>query len=258
MEVFNNHVLTGYEEMASAGPPWWTEYLEMDANYRFAGWTLDLMAEFLDRLANSQFPAYCDENTLRMYEKILKIEYDTEMTQEERRRIVSAYWSGNGHMSRSVIETLVNAYTGQGAKVWWNDETLVIDFDNTETQNVSISMLQKILKRRMPAHIDYRVRCMCVAHIGISPAKDPWKMFFVQAGTVPDTNIGLAIRGHVVTIDTKVNAYKEQFPMAGDSEKAGTYPKTNIGLELSDNSLAPEVTTQSWSVTYAMCGAFEI
>lgn len=43
MDIFCNGQ-NGYEEIANYGPRWWTEYREMDANYRFAGWTLNLMA----------------------------------------------------------------------------------------------------------------------------------------------------------------------------------------------------------------------
>ena len=41
---------SGYEEVKSYGPSWWPEYREMNAVYKYAGWTLDLMAHFLEKL----------------------------------------------------------------------------------------------------------------------------------------------------------------------------------------------------------------
>lgn len=75
MEVFNNQQRSGYEEIVSYGPKWWTEFREMDANYRFAGWTLDLMAYWLERVVNNQFPANADERTITtIFEPALGIE----------------------------------------------------------------------------------------------------------------------------------------------------------------------------------------
>ncbi|MDO4650431.1 MAG: hypothetical protein Q4B26_17470, partial [Eubacteriales bacterium] len=74
MEIFHNRDRSGYEEIVSYGPRWWTEYLEMDANYRFAGWTLDLMAHFLERIIKNQYPLNADEQTIELLEKLLHIE----------------------------------------------------------------------------------------------------------------------------------------------------------------------------------------
>ena len=85
MEVFNNQQRSGYEEIASYGPKWWTEFREMDANYRFAGWTLDLMAYWMERVVNNQFPANADERTITtVFEPALGIEPEPDETLEER------------------------------------------------------------------------------------------------------------------------------------------------------------------------------
>ena len=146
MEIFYNQERSGYEEIVSYGPSWWTEYREMDANYRFAGWTLDLMAHFLEQEVKNQFPSQADEKTIKMFERLLRIEYDSELTLEERRRVVSAYYSGTGHLSRSVILSLVKAYTGHEGEVYWHGPVLRICFSNDSNNLVSIGLLQKILE----------------------------------------------------------------------------------------------------------------
>ena len=69
MEIFGNRWRPNYDEIVSYGPRWLTEYREMDANYRYAGWTLDLMACWLERIVNNDFPAYADEETIGMWER---------------------------------------------------------------------------------------------------------------------------------------------------------------------------------------------
>ena len=73
MEIFHNRDRPNYEEVVSYGPKWWTEYREMDANYRFAGWTLDLMAYFLEQTVKNQFPSQADERTIAMFERMRKL-----------------------------------------------------------------------------------------------------------------------------------------------------------------------------------------
>lgn len=236
MEIFYNRIDPNYKQVVRLGPKWLTEYREMDANFQYAGWTLDLMAYFLEMLIHNEFPQTCDEATLRIFERILNIEYDSEMTLEERRRVVATYWAGNGHMSKSTIAGLVSMYTGQHADVRWNGETLIIDFDNTATVAVAISMLQRILRRRMPAHIDYNLRCVCTAHVGILPRRQPNRHVFMQTGTYPKTNVGLSLAKEDLEIRTQANKYREHFPQPGD-DPSGQFPKTNIGLVLNKEIL---------------------
>lgn len=293
MEVFYNNLRPGYDEIVSYGPRWWTEYREMDAVYRFAGWTLDLMAHWLERIVNNQFPAYADEDTIEMFERIMDIEYDTEMTLEERRRIVSAYYSGSGHLSRSVIKALVKAYTGQDSDVYWDDLTLIIAFENSDNEALSLGILQKILRRRMPVHIAYQLRCKCTVHLRIGASRRAWAVDYPMCGTRPKTSTGLriaeagleietdsrayeltlpcagtsgeagqypmtstglGIAGTNVKIDTETETYGLAFPVAGQSGEAGQYPGTSTGLAQEHGGLVPEVSTQSWSVAYTLCG----
>lgn len=298
MEIFYNSERPGYDEIVSYGPKWWTEYREMDANYRFAGWTLDLMAYYLERVVKNQFPSQADEETIAMFEKLLHIESDVELSLEERRRIVSAYYSGSGHLSRSVILTLVKAYTGQDGDVYWNNGVLCIEFNNDEGMFVSIGLLQKVIERRIPAHIPFKTRCTRRVKLGISVAFDKWEKRFTLAGTKPKTSTGLCIANDGILIETATEAFRSQSPMTGDNAKAGTYPEISTGLKITDEgisvdvhgeayekeypmsgnsgeagmhpkesvglnvngeSVLPEISTESWSVSYQLCGdAFEI
>lgn len=293
MIVFNNRDRPNYERVVDMGPRWLNEYREMNANYRFAGWTLDLMAQFLEQLVLNEFPRYCDINTLRTYEKIFAIEYDGDVTIEERRRTVLAYWGGIGKINKTAIIGIVSQYTGTIADVRWDNEALIIDFDNTDTKPVSIGMLQKLLRRRMPAHIDYRLRCVCSAGIRIEVRAEKWRTIFEQAGTRPGVSTGLRISeprlelntsetgghrglfgmtGEEVTgekpkpstrlslnpVDieadtTGTGGSKAAHPMAGNAD-AGTIPKTSTALNQHDNYLESEVTAESWQAEYQMCG----
>lgn len=243
MKVFNNRDRPNYEQIVDMGPKWWTEYLEMDANYRYAGWTLDLMAHFLEMLVLNEFPRYCDEKTLRIFEQLLGVEYNEAASVDERRRTVAAYWSGDGKISKSLIEAIVSSYTGQHANVRWQGETLMIDFDNTQTAIVSMSMLQRILKRKMPAHIDYQIRCMCLARIGVKASRQKWKTVFDITGTKPNISTGLGLARKSIVIDGQsTRGRRAKHLMPGYGFASGEYPDTSTGLNISHVALNPDVS----------------
>lgn len=157
MSVFNNET-PGYDEIVSYGPSWWTDFREMDAVYKFAGWTLDLMAFFLDKLILNDSPATCDEVTLRYLEKLMGIEYDASASLEARRSVVMAYWSGSVKLTRSNILNIITQYTDDDVDILWDGTTLIVYFSTVEAASTVMPILRKILGKRLPAHIGYGVK----------------------------------------------------------------------------------------------------
>lgn len=254
MEIFNSG-RTGYEEIVSYGPKWWTEYQEMDAVYRYEGWCLDLMYHLMDRLVKNLFPTQADKDAIEVFERILKIEYDSDMTLEVRRRVVSAYYSGAGHLSRSVILALVKAYTGHDGRVEWDGYTLVVSFNNDDGEYISIGLLQKTIYRRIPAHIGFRTRCIATVVLGINTSINTWKQSYVPAGTTPMTSVGLCITENNVTLETEVKAIKTMHPMTGNSGNTGTYPMVSTGLVITNDEVDMEAETKDTKITYPLSGA---
>lgn len=160
MDIFNNRAISGYEEICSYGPSWWPEYREMDAVYRFAGWTLDLMALWLEKIVLNQFPAYADEETIAILEKILKLEPAPGDSLEERRRTVALYFPENGNFRASTIQSLIQTYSGCSSDIWWEDGILQIRIYLDDETAFFPEKISGIVSRRMPAHIAafYRYR----------------------------------------------------------------------------------------------------
>ena len=254
MEIFYNSSAPGYEEIVSYGPKWWTEYKEMDAVYMFEGWLLDVLAKKMEQEVKNLYPSQADYPTLLMYEKMLRIEHDTEITIEERRRIVQAYYSGTGHLSRSVILQLIKAYTGHDGEVFWDGPTLCIEFNNDEGEFISIGILQKVIERRIPAHIPFQTRCTCRARLGLKVNTEVWRKRFILAGLLPGVNMGLGIARENVILETAAQALKTTFPVSGSSGESGTYPKTSLELEIASEKLSFEVQTKALNTQYPIAG----
>lgn len=92
--VFYNQQRSGYEELLSYGPLFYRDLLEMDTNYRFAGKTLDVGAEGLEKLMQDQFIDTADEETISRWEKWLNLLPDSQTDLEYRRKRVKLFWNG--------------------------------------------------------------------------------------------------------------------------------------------------------------------
>lgn len=255
MEIFYNSHSPGYEEIVSYGPKWWTEYKEMDAVYMFEGWLLDILAKKMEQEVKNLFPSQADDSTLFEYEKLFGIEHDVEISIEDRRRIVEAYYAGIGHLSRSSILQLIKTYTGHEGNVQWGEGgVLLITFNNDDSVFVSLGILQKIIERRIPAHIPFQTRCTCTVRLGIGTSIDVWNKRFILAGTVPDTNIGLGVGKETLALMANAEAFKMRFPESGNSGDCGLYPDTSSQLELVSEKLSFEVQTQALNTKYPISG----
>lgn len=158
MEIFHNRDRPNYEEVISYGPKWLTGYREMDANYQYAGWTLDLMAYWLERIIHNVFPLYADEETITQLEKFLGLEYDPSLSLETRRKVVAAfYYFGYGKLSKTTIVNLIKAYTGCDSDVAYDGQAFLIEIDGRELPVLIDDKLLSIISRRMPAHLGYAV-----------------------------------------------------------------------------------------------------
>lgn len=159
MRVFHNDNRPNYEEIIRYGPSWLTEFKEMDANYKYAGWTLDLMAHWLERVVRNVFPYLADEETISDLEKLLRIEHDSSATLEERRNVVASYYYfGFGKLSRTSIINFIKAYTGCDSDLTYDSMAFLIHVDGRGLPVLVDDKLLDMINRRMPAHLGYSIQ----------------------------------------------------------------------------------------------------
>lgn len=169
MEIFNVSENSGYEDIVSMGPRWWTEYREMDAVYRYQGWLMDLKIHFINRIIENQFPGLSDEETVKKFERMFKFEPDPDETLDERRRTVAAYYSGTGKLSFSAIKSIVRSYTGSDSDVWWDNGELNVRIYCTDEVPFSNRRAYQIIARRFPAHLVFWIRnVLCIFELNES------------------------------------------------------------------------------------------
>lgn len=144
------------ELLESWGPSYWKQFREMEANYAFAGWTLDLMAYLYYRVVNNMFITTCDEATLEKYEKLFTITPQKNQNLDERRQAVLTRYIGNQKVSFDMLAQYVSVVAGVETQVFCDpDQDFVIRIRIPPDDEVQISytIVQKALSSKLPAHI---------------------------------------------------------------------------------------------------------
>lgn len=156
-DVFYNRERTGYEELMSYYPNFWKEILEMKANNRFAGYTLDLAAACMERMVADQFFESCSEEMVVRYENFLDVD-NAGKDWGERRRFLKVAWSGGEKISGTKMKHAVRELYGGMTEV---DVELRDCFycyiRKLNPDAVMDKNVDRYLQKTLPAHIAFAV-----------------------------------------------------------------------------------------------------
>lgn len=151
---FNNFLQTGYEEMKSWTPSYYREIKEADANLRFAGKTIDLMALSLEDWCLNMFIDTMSEETLSRMEAFYYLD-NSSRTLDERRRLLKAAQLGSGKMDVDRIKRIISVYANVDCSVEFIHEmTITLDAGD---KIINFEDFTNILGKQMPAHIAWFV-----------------------------------------------------------------------------------------------------
>lgn len=160
MEVFYNLQRSNYEEIVSYSPKFYPKIKEMDAIYRFAGWTLDCAAKDMEKCFALQFTSnlHLDKEALERAEKFLKLKIDESKSINDRAKLVLAAWNTQGNISAERISELIYALISPDVGVEISfDDILRINIDTISSDASGQKELQEFLERMLPAHIQWQV-----------------------------------------------------------------------------------------------------
>lgn len=153
-DYYNNLEVPGEKELTSYLPRFWREILEMQANNKFAGYTLDRIGMDIDQLVKDRFFDSCSLDKLCDYERFLKI-YNTEgISIEDRRSMVKMRWNSAGKMTGRKIKAIVKEFCGCDCKVAFGSSQMVIDMIFRDDPSSYMPMIRDTIQNStIPGHI---------------------------------------------------------------------------------------------------------
>lgn len=292
--VFNNQQRSGYKELLSYGPYFYKYLLEMDVNYRFAGATLDVMAENLELLMNDQIIDFMDEEALTRMERWLNIEVDATKSIEDRKKKVKLFWNGGDKLSGRLIKSMVMSYTGcddTPSVRMTNHLTIMAQIKDENT--VYMSDLAEQIERMKPAQILVEILLVSTTKIkvrtsikhyvypfdlcGEKPEIATWGTYlrlpvtlkssetdvvypheqsseFMETGTYPNVTTQGAALQNEINIRTEIADTVYDHNPSSEEQEAGTYPTITMIGQFAENGVSVRTDESAAIIEFLECG----
>lgn len=233
-DIFCNRQRSGYEEVFSYGPYFFKDIKDLDASLKFAGLTLDIMAEKLELLMKDQFIVSADKETIYRYEEWLGLEHDSNKSLVDRRKKVKLLWNGGEKLNGELIKNLVKSYTGcDEDPIVIMTTKLTIKSQITGNNLVYMDDLLEQLEKMKPAHILIEMLLDIAVPIKIGKSVKHYVYDYPVAGITPDistlgdNNVG------VISANSVINSTVYEHKQTSESIKAGTLPEqATIGISV--------------------------
>lgn len=151
--MFYNNQRSGYEEIKSYYPVWYTEIKEMDAIFQLAGEFLDDAADQMEKVILNRYISTMDETALDETIQYLNLDGSLK-TVEEKRRALLAAWNGSGKINGSIIKRIIKTFMGNEveAELVLTDILTIIIHKN-QIDEARQKDLFKYMATRLPAHL---------------------------------------------------------------------------------------------------------
>ncbi len=159
---FDNFEESGYEQISSWTPTYYQNLLESDTLMRFAGELTDIQANALEEWCQNMFIATMGTEMLSRMETFFHLESNATRDIADRRIRLLLAIRGSGKVSKSMIRSLAQTYTGQDCEVEFPQSELIITLDTSATNGLHISDFMDVLNRKLPAHIKWTVDQMWI------------------------------------------------------------------------------------------------
>lgn len=151
--LYPNGFPSAYEELKTFYPVFYRDVFEMDAIWRTCGGGLDEIEDDVDRVANSTYISLMDEKALVQMETFLSIPPDSGRTLEERRKLVSSYFLGVGHIGAREIKEIAKAFTEGKCEVSFSNGEVYIHIKADISDTPPADDFFFILRKKIPAHL---------------------------------------------------------------------------------------------------------
>nr|DAN95969.1 MAG TPA: tail protein [Caudoviricetes sp.] len=125
----------------------------MDAIWRTCGGGMDEIEDDVDRVANSTYISLMDETALAQMEAFLDVPPDGSRTLEERRKLVSSYFLGAGHIGAREIKEIAKAFTEGKCEVSFANSEVYIHIKADISDTPPADDFFFILRKKIPAHL---------------------------------------------------------------------------------------------------------
>lgn len=160
---FNNFEQSGYDELKNWTPEYYQRIKEADANLRFAGKTIDQMAQALEDWCADMFIDTMSEDMLSRMEAFYYLD-NSSRSVDDRRRLLKAAQIGSGKVDADRIKRIIKVYAGVDCEIeFLNELNITLHAGN---KMIRFTDFTDIIGKQIPAHLSWHVH-QAMQHVNI-------------------------------------------------------------------------------------------
>lgn len=186
MSYLNPPYPNNFQELCAAMPLFYLDVLEMRAILRAQGHLLNDICDGMERVVDYNFILTADENTVRKWERALKITPASSYDLDIRKRVIIGNIIGLGHIGEPEIREIYGLFSSKHITVGFSAGIidLIVDIAKGNFLNVNVQAFLSVLAQRIPAHLTLRFSYQYSACIKIKRRIESWSYRVPECGTI--------------------------------------------------------------------------
>jgi len=129
-----------------------------------------------DRVIDDAYLLTMSEERVEQWENILGIRPLENSSVSDRRDTVIARIRGQGKLNTSLIDSIVNAFTGGTANSWMEDGVLYVEITPPPSnKQYKFANVEQELKKKVPAHLGFNVRRNYLEWVEVKNTYTTWQ-----------------------------------------------------------------------------------
>lgn len=213
MKFYDKYYANNFEELITYYPRFYRDVFEMVEILKAHGRIADEMEANIEQTYLNCFIDYADEETIEQLEKFLNIGLNKSHTLEERRRLVKSYFVGFGKVSASMLEEMIQSYTGASVDIKFEpfdeegNNMLYIHFQRGDEPTLYMSDINLLLSKKIPAHIQYQAAVTYHFPVGVGIRRRHYRCGYDLCGTKPDIAMLGALFKRATVTEARQSSY---------------------------------------------------
>lgn len=261
MKFYDKYWESNYDELITYYPRYYRDVLEMVEILKAHGGIADDLEDNIEQVYLNNFIDYADEATILELERFLGIGLNKQRSLEERRRLVKSFFVGFGKVSATMLEEMIESYTGAEVKSRFEitdeagNNTLYLDFERGDVETLYMSDIIFLLGKKIPAHIRWQAELTYRFPVGVGVRRSYYRINYELCGTKPEIALQGALRAISAAVEARRTYARTNYPPAEENGlRSGHKPSEATLGDRNVINTGAGATAESLGVDYIYCG----
>lgn len=156
----------------------------------------EILEAGVNNITNDAYLSTMGEERVREWESILGIKPIEGSSVSDRRETIIARIRGQGKLNTSLINSIVNVFTGGTANSWIEDGVLYVEITPPpKSKQFKFANVEQELKKKIPAHLGFNISRNYLTWGEVNTSFETWEDMYTELSTWEDVYLFVPFKG---------------------------------------------------------------